>query len=143
MSHILVILSSFVLLLVVTHATAITYTVTNNASNTAGGRRFTKEIGASYARRTLASATDFVWKSLQITNPADRIDTVHKVYPLLHFFFVYFELYLILYLISLMIESNDSNEHKKLEYYPCGLEDGYNGSCGSDPIITHYTTRST
>ncbi|KNA12595.1 hypothetical protein SOVF_124460 isoform C [Spinacia oleracea] len=79
MSHILVILSSFVLLLVVTHATAITYTVTNNASNTAGGRRFTKEIGASYARRTLASATDFVWKSLQITNPADRIDTVHKV----------------------------------------------------------------
>ncbi|CAO2813975.1 unnamed protein product [Amaranthus hypochondriacus] len=76
------ILSSILLIIGTTQTQAaeiITYTVTNAASDTPGGARFKKEIGASYARHTLSSATAFVWKTLHLNDPADRDNTIHKV----------------------------------------------------------------
>jgi hypothetical protein len=48
------------------------YTVTNRASATAGGARFTRDIGFDYSKQTLASATDFIWRTFQQSNTADR-----------------------------------------------------------------------
>jgi hypothetical protein len=48
------------------------YTVTNRASATAGGARFTRDIGVDYSKQTLASATDFIWRTFQQSNAADR-----------------------------------------------------------------------
>ncbi|KAL6964058.1 hypothetical protein U1Q18_035113 [Sarracenia purpurea var. burkii] len=53
-------------------AHAVDYTVTNNAETTAGGLRFTNEIGPDYAKQTLASATDFIWDLFQQSSEADR-----------------------------------------------------------------------
>lgn len=77
------ILSSILLIIGTTQTQAaeiITYTVTNAASDTPGGARFKKEIGASHARHTLSSATAFVWKTLHLNDPADRDNTIHKVF---------------------------------------------------------------
>ncbi|KAK9176700.1 hypothetical protein WN944_028719 [Citrus x changshan-huyou] len=57
---------------------AVHYVVTNTAPTTAGGARFKKEIGAGYSKKTLASATHFIWRTFQQTNPADR-KNVRKV----------------------------------------------------------------
>lgn len=76
----LVTLTSFLLLLTTTtHVTAVTYTVTNTATNTAGGTRFNNEIGINYARQALSSATNFIWRTFQQNNPADRKSTVQQV----------------------------------------------------------------
>jgi len=48
------------------------YTVTDRASATAGGARFTRDIGVDYSKQTLASATDFIWRTFQQSNAADR-----------------------------------------------------------------------
>ncbi|CAM8901505.1 unnamed protein product [Rhodiola kirilowii] len=58
--------------LLMQEACAVTYTVTNKAPTTTGGRRFTNEIGENYARNTLASATNFIWRTFQQNTAADR-----------------------------------------------------------------------
>ncbi|CAO2814898.1 unnamed protein product [Amaranthus hypochondriacus] len=73
-----VILTSVLLLVTTQLVTAVTYTVTNSAANTPGGTRFNNEIGSAYARQTLSSATDFIWKTFQQSNPADR-KTIQQV----------------------------------------------------------------
>ncbi|XP_057545845.1 uncharacterized protein LOC130824843 [Amaranthus tricolor] len=67
-----IILTSFILLLTTQLATAVTYTVTNAATNTPGGARFDNEIGSAYARQTLSTATNFIWKTFRQFNPTDR-----------------------------------------------------------------------
>jgi len=59
-------------------AHAVEYTVTNNALTTSGGAAFRDKIGADYAKRTLDSATQFIWRVLQLNSPADR-KNVQKV----------------------------------------------------------------
>ncbi|KAG6793130.1 hypothetical protein POTOM_002321 [Populus tomentosa] len=45
----------------------------------AGGARFTRDIGVDYSKQTLASATDFIWRTFQQSNAAGRknIQTVN------------------------------------------------------------------
>ncbi|KAL3515329.1 hypothetical protein ACH5RR_022231 [Cinchona calisaya] len=57
---------------------AVDYTVTNTATTTLGGARFTKELGVQYSKQTLDSATNFIWRILQENSPADR-KNVQKV----------------------------------------------------------------
>jgi hypothetical protein len=54
------------------------YTVTNNACATAGGARFTGDIGVDHSKQILASATAFIWSIFLQTDPADR-KNVHRV----------------------------------------------------------------
>ncbi|XP_021753418.1 uncharacterized protein LOC110718815 [Chenopodium quinoa] len=77
MSSLVIILCSFLLL--TTQVAAVTYSVTNSAANTPGGTRFNNEVGTAYARQTLSSATDFIWRTFQQTNPADRKSNVQQV----------------------------------------------------------------
>ena len=63
---------SLVVLLAINAVSAVDYTVTNRASATAGGARFTRDIGVDYSKQTLASATDFIWRTFQQSNAADR-----------------------------------------------------------------------
>ncbi|KAM7250380.1 hypothetical protein ACFE04_022263 [Oxalis oulophora] len=54
---------------------AVDYTYTNTAGSSAGGTQFTNEIGEDYARQTMSSATDFIWRVFQQTDsPSDRKD---------------------------------------------------------------------
>ncbi|KAK7308193.1 hypothetical protein VNO77_41793 [Canavalia gladiata] len=48
------------------------YSVTNTASTTAGGVRFSNEVGADYAKQALKSATQFAWRVLQENALGDR-----------------------------------------------------------------------
>jgi len=63
---------SLLVLLAINAVSAVDYTVTNRASATAGGARFTRDIGFDYSKQTLASATDFIWRTFQQSNTADR-----------------------------------------------------------------------
>jgi hypothetical protein len=63
---------SLLVLLAINAVSAVDYTVTNRASATAGGARFTRDIGVDYSKQTLASATDFIWRTFQQSNAADR-----------------------------------------------------------------------
>ncbi|KAJ6777242.1 hypothetical protein OIU74_001270 [Salix koriyanagi] len=63
---------SLLVLLAINTVSAVDYTVTNRAGATAGGARFTRDIGADYSKNTLASATAFTWRTLLQTNAADR-----------------------------------------------------------------------
>ncbi|KAB5520720.1 hypothetical protein DKX38_025039 [Salix brachista] len=63
---------SLLVLLAINTVSAVDYTVTNRAGATAGGARFTRDIGADYSKKTLASATAFTWRTLRQTNAADR-----------------------------------------------------------------------
>lgn len=65
---------SLLVLLAITTVSAVDYTVTNRATGTAGGVRFNTDIGVDYSKQTLASATDFIWRTFQQTNAADRKD---------------------------------------------------------------------
>lgn len=56
---------------------AVEYSVTNNAAGTVGGDRFSNEIGENYAKQTLASATDFIWRTFQQASEADRKNVPH------------------------------------------------------------------
>ncbi|KAJ7946113.1 Basic secretory protein [Quillaja saponaria] len=60
------------LLAVLQGSHAVEYVVTNNALNTRGGIRFRDEIGAEYAKQTLISASDFIWRTFQQNSAADR-----------------------------------------------------------------------
>ncbi|KAK7280296.1 hypothetical protein RJT34_25358 [Clitoria ternatea] len=57
---------------------AVEYSVTNNALTTPGGVTFRDKIGAAYAKQTLDSATQFIWRVFQQNTPADR-KNVQKV----------------------------------------------------------------
>ncbi|GLT51217.1 hypothetical protein SLA2020_246420 [Shorea laevis] len=57
---------------------AVLYEVTNKAASTSGGARFTNEIGITYSKQTLKSATETLWNLLKLTTPADR-KNVQKV----------------------------------------------------------------
>ncbi|BAT93910.1 Basic secretory protease [Vigna angularis] len=57
---------------------AVQYTVINKALSTSGGVAFRDKIGADYAKQTLDSATQFIWRVLQLNNPGDR-KNVQKV----------------------------------------------------------------
>jgi hypothetical protein len=63
---------SLLVFLAINAVSAVDYTVTNRASATAGGARFTRDIGVDYSKQTLASATDFIWRTFQQSNAADR-----------------------------------------------------------------------
>jgi len=51
---------------------AVQYSVTNRALTTTGGVVFRDEIGDAYAKQILDSATQFIWRIFQQSNPADR-----------------------------------------------------------------------
>ncbi|RVW61391.1 hypothetical protein CK203_032040 [Vitis vinifera] len=74
----MVLLSCFVFLAALHGIQAVHYAVTNNAGSSAGGVRFTNEIGIPYSRQTLVSATDSLWTVFQQNTPAER-KTVQKV----------------------------------------------------------------
>ncbi|CBI22516.3 hypothetical protein VitviT2T_003589 [Vitis vinifera] len=74
----IVLLSCFVFLADQHGIQAVEYEVTNNAGSSAGGVRFTNEIGIPYSRQTLVSATDFIWGVFQQNTPEER-KTVQKV----------------------------------------------------------------
>ncbi|XWS62955.1 hypothetical protein CRYUN_Cryun06bG0055100 [Craigia yunnanensis] len=57
---------------------AVEYAVNDNTGNSGGGVRFRNDIGVDYSLQTLGSATDFIWRTFQQNNPADRKD-VQKV----------------------------------------------------------------
>jgi hypothetical protein len=63
---------SLLVFLAINAVSAVDYTVTNRASATAGGARFTRDIGVDYSKQTLASATDFIWRTLKQSNAAGR-----------------------------------------------------------------------
>ncbi|KAG5238756.1 plant basic secretory family protein [Salix suchowensis] len=65
---------SLLVLLAINTVSAVDYTVTNRATGSAGGARFNTDIGVDYSKQTLASATDFIWRTFQQTNAADRKD---------------------------------------------------------------------
>ncbi|KAL9691801.1 hypothetical protein QQ045_012228 [Rhodiola kirilowii] len=71
-SKLLLLLPLAALFLLMQEACAVTYTVTNKAPTTTGGMRFTSEYGENYSRDTLASATNFIWRTFQQNTPADR-----------------------------------------------------------------------
>ncbi|CAH1452815.1 unnamed protein product [Lactuca virosa] len=52
---------------------AVNYQVTNDASNTPGGIRFTNEIGIPYTKQLMRTINNYVWTTiLQQSDPADR-----------------------------------------------------------------------
>ncbi|KAI3880004.1 hypothetical protein MKW92_004407 [Papaver armeniacum] len=51
---------------------AVQYEVTNNATGTPGGDRFTREIGVDYSKQTLASASSFIWRIFNQSTEVDR-----------------------------------------------------------------------
>lgn len=51
---------------------AVEYIVSNTVPNTEGGTRFTNELGNDYARQTMISATDFIWRLFQQTSEAEH-----------------------------------------------------------------------
>ncbi|KAI6678045.1 hypothetical protein NL676_038841 [Syzygium grande] len=67
-------LATLLILSCSTQSHAVEYTVTNNAGNTPGGVRFTNEIGIQYSQQTMTESTDFIWRTFQQNDPADRKD---------------------------------------------------------------------
>ncbi|KAI3986969.1 hypothetical protein MKX01_039904 [Papaver californicum] len=76
------VLSCLVILALVTlqvTQAAVQYEVTNNATGTPGGDRFTREIGIfynfavrGYSKQTLGSASSFIWRIFSQSTEADR-----------------------------------------------------------------------
>lgn len=78
MAHYMLYLSLLLTLATLQGTHAVDYVVTNTAGSTAGGARFNNEIGATYSKQTLSSATEFIWRIFQQNTPADR-KNVQKV----------------------------------------------------------------
>ncbi|XVF45049.1 hypothetical protein PTKIN_Ptkin02bG0174300 [Pterospermum kingtungense] len=57
---------------------AVDYAVNDNTGNSGGGVRFRNQIGVAYSRQTMGAATNFIWRTFQQNNPADR-KNVQKV----------------------------------------------------------------
>ncbi|OEL20862.1 hypothetical protein BAE44_0018120 [Dichanthelium oligosanthes] len=53
-------------------AGAVTFTTTNEASNTTGGQRFDQAVGLAYANQVLYNASTFIWSTFNQTSLADR-----------------------------------------------------------------------
>ncbi|XP_028797059.1 uncharacterized protein LOC114752489 [Neltuma alba] len=65
--------SLLVILAAIEGTKAVEYTATNSALATPGGLVFRDKIGAAYARQTMNSATQFIWRIFRQQNsPADR-----------------------------------------------------------------------
>ena len=60
------------LLAVAATAGAVTFSATNAASSTAGGRRFNRDVGVAYATRVLSDASSFCWKTFSQLSPGGR-----------------------------------------------------------------------
>ncbi|CAI0445467.1 unnamed protein product [Linum tenue] len=60
------------LAVLLTAADAVDYTVTNRAATTPGGARFNNQIGADYTRQILSTSTNFIWRTFQQQNAANR-----------------------------------------------------------------------
>ncbi|KAM3402419.1 hypothetical protein ACQJBY_006354 [Aegilops geniculata] len=60
------------LLAIAATAGAVTFDVTNEASSTAGGQRFDREYGATYAKQVLSDASSFTWGIFNQPDPSDR-----------------------------------------------------------------------
>ncbi|GAB4838828.1 hypothetical protein Ancab_028370 [Ancistrocladus abbreviatus] len=72
MAHLVLIISSLLLLASTQSTVAVVHQVINNAAKTPGGQRFETEVGIEYSRQILISATTFIWEIFQQHNPADR-----------------------------------------------------------------------
>ncbi|GAB4838824.1 hypothetical protein Ancab_028366 [Ancistrocladus abbreviatus] len=72
MAHLVLIISSLLLLASTQSIDAVVHQVINNAAKTPGGHRFETEVGIEYSRQILISATTFIWEIFQQHNPADR-----------------------------------------------------------------------
>ncbi|XP_028781182.1 uncharacterized protein LOC114737426 [Neltuma alba] len=70
--------SLLVILAAIDGSKAVDYTVTNSALATPGGRVFRNKVGAAYARQTMNSATQFIWRIFRQNSAADR-KNVQKV----------------------------------------------------------------
>ncbi|KAJ9705853.1 hypothetical protein PVL29_003785 [Vitis rotundifolia] len=81
MAKYMLLISSLVILSTITRhgILAVEIFVTNNAGNSAGGVRFSDEIGVEYSRQALTSATDFIWGIFQQNTEADRKESMHNV----------------------------------------------------------------
>jgi opacity protein-like surface antigen len=53
-------------------AGAVTFSATNAASSTAGGKRFGRDVGVAYSRRVLSDASSFCWKTFSQPSPGSR-----------------------------------------------------------------------
>ncbi|GMP38444.1 hypothetical protein CsSME_00009689 [Camellia sinensis var. sinensis] len=73
-------LQSFLLTLAALQSiAAVQFSVTNIAGTSPGGLRFTKEIGIDYAKQTMETTTNFIWRMLEEDNPSDRKQDVKEV----------------------------------------------------------------
>ncbi|CAL5379001.1 unnamed protein product [Camellia sinensis] len=75
MAHMMFFISFLVSLAALQATHAVEYSATNNVPNTPGGIRFTNEIGLEYSKQTLATATEFCWRTFQQNSEADRRTT--------------------------------------------------------------------
>ncbi|KAJ4837473.1 hypothetical protein Tsubulata_013186 [Turnera subulata] len=76
--HILPLLAMIFLASTIQGGLAEDYNIINNATSTAGGARFDRDIGPDYTRQTASCATEFIWRVFQQTNSTDR-KNVQKV----------------------------------------------------------------
>ncbi|KAL3730406.1 hypothetical protein ACJRO7_027424 [Eucalyptus globulus] len=53
---------------------AVEFTETNNAGDTPGGIRFTKENGIPYSHQIMIDSTNFIWRTFQQNDAVDRKD---------------------------------------------------------------------
>ncbi|KAF7851544.1 hypothetical protein BT93_L3725 [Corymbia citriodora subsp. variegata] len=65
-------LTTQVILLSSMQCHAVQYTVTNNAGNSTGNVRFSRDIGIPYSLKTLTKATDFIWRVFHQNVAKDR-----------------------------------------------------------------------
>ncbi|GAB4838832.1 hypothetical protein Ancab_028374 [Ancistrocladus abbreviatus] len=72
MAHLVLIISSLLLLASTQSTDAVVQQVINNAAKTPGGHRFETEVGIEYGRQILIWATTFIWEIFQQHNPVDR-----------------------------------------------------------------------
>ncbi|KAF8031113.1 hypothetical protein BT93_D0341 [Corymbia citriodora subsp. variegata] len=72
MSTQMLFLATLVILLSSMQCHAVQYTVTNNAGNSTGSVRFSRDIGIPYSLKTLTKATDFIWRVFHQNVAKDR-----------------------------------------------------------------------
>ncbi|PIA27052.1 hypothetical protein AQUCO_08300026v1 [Aquilegia coerulea] len=73
-AYLMLLLSSLLILTGLQGTHAVLYKASNSAGSTPGGTRFNNEIGIEYSKRTLVSASNFIWRTFGQTRLADRKD---------------------------------------------------------------------
>ncbi|KAK4752151.1 hypothetical protein SAY87_020949 [Trapa incisa] len=69
----ILLLSLLIFALSAVEAHEVRYTVRNTAPNSPGGKRFNRDLGASYTRHIMASSTEFIWEIFnQDSHPAQK-----------------------------------------------------------------------